>query len=70
MSLDSRALIVSFLGEVVEWNGTSTEILAYGVAIGVVILSLGFVTRYLEVGPAVTERSSGPAGPEVDATDG
>jgi uncharacterized membrane protein YqhA len=64
------ALLVSFLGEVVEWNGTSTEILAYGVAIGVVILSLGFVTRYLEVGPSVTERSSSPARPEDEAADG
>jgi len=64
------ALIVSFLLEVVEWDGTSTAILAYGAAIGVVILSLGFVTRYLEVGPSVVERSSDPARPEVDAADG
>lgn len=54
------ALIVSFLGESVEWSGMSTAILAYGLAIGAVILSLGFVTRYLEVGPAVGERPAAP----------
>ena len=53
MSVVIVALLVAFLGEVVEWDGTSTAILAYGVAIGAVILSMGFVTRYLEVGPAV-----------------
>jgi len=45
------ALLVAFLGEVVGWDGTLPAILAYGVAIGAVILSMGFVTRYLEVEP-------------------
>ena len=55
VSVVNVALLVAFLGEVVEWDGTSPEILAYGAAIGAVILSMGFVTRYLEVGPAVGE---------------
>ena len=60
------ALIVSFLLEVVEWDGTSTTILGYGLAIGAVILSLGFVTRYLEVGPAIGERWIAPSGNGVE----
>ena len=60
------ALLVGFLGEVVEWNGTSTDILGYGLAIGAVILSLGFVTRYLEVGPAIGERWIAPSGNGVE----
>lgn len=64
------ALLVAFLGEVVEWDGTSTAILAYGVAIGAVILSMGFVTRYLEVGPAVGERAPDPGSTREPPTSG
>ena len=53
------ALVVAFLGQAVEWDGQNTAIVALGLGIGAVILSLGFVTRYLEVGPSVLER--GPA---------
>ena len=61
------ALLVAFLGEVVEWDGGNTAILAYGVAIGAVILSMGFVTRYLEVGRAVGEGPADPPAPPVAA---
>jgi uncharacterized membrane protein YqhA len=57
------ALLVAFLGEVVEWDGSNTAILAYGLAIGAVILSMGFVTRYLEVGPPVWEGPADPPAP-------
>jgi uncharacterized membrane protein YqhA len=60
------ALLVAFLGEVVEWDGSNTAILAYGAAIGAVILSMGFVTRYLEVGPAVGEPAPDPPPAAVD----
>ena len=50
------ALVVAFLGQAVEWDGHSTSIAALGLGIGLVIFSLGFVTRYLEVGPSVVER--------------
>jgi uncharacterized membrane protein YqhA len=61
------ALLVAFLGEVVEWSGDSGAILGYGLAIGAVILSMGFVTRYLEVGPAVGERAPDPPAPVAPA---
>jgi uncharacterized membrane protein YqhA len=59
------ALVVAFLGQAVEWDGASTAIAALGIGIAAVIFSLGFVTRYLEVGPSVLEspRPSRPAAP-------
>ena len=59
------ALLVAFLGEVVEWDGSNTAILAYGIAIGAVILSMGFVTRYLGVGPGAAEGIADPPAPLV-----
>lgn len=38
-------LTVSFLGEVVDWNGSSA-ILSLGLAIGAVLLGLGFLTSF------------------------
>ncbi len=66
------ALVVAFLGEAVEWGSSSsrTDILAYGLAIAAVIFSLGFVTRYLEVGPSILERASAPAGGPKDPAEG
>jgi uncharacterized membrane protein YqhA len=65
------ALVVAFLGQAVEWDGESTAILALGLGIGAVVVSLGFVTRYLEVGPSVVERrdppEERPAGPGGEA---
>ena len=52
------ALVVAFLGQAVEWDGQTTTIAALGIGIGIVIFSLGFVTRYLEVGPSVMERGT------------
>jgi uncharacterized membrane protein YqhA len=52
------ALLVAFLGQVVEWGPSGSDILQYGLAIAAVIVSLGFVTRYLEVGPSIIERAS------------
>ena len=37
------ALLVAFLGQAIEWNG-GVEILAYGLAIGAVIVAVGIVT--------------------------
>ena len=37
------ALLVAFLGQAIEWTG-SVEILAYGLAIGAVIVAVGIVT--------------------------
>lgn len=51
------ALVVAFLGQAVEWDGQSTAIAALGLGVGIVIFSLGFVTRYLEVGPSVLEHA-------------
>jgi uncharacterized membrane protein YqhA len=56
------ALIVAFLGQVVESGPSGSDILQYGLAIAAVIVSLGFVTRYLEVGPSIIERASGHPG--------
>ncbi|MCU0506701.1 MAG: YqhA family protein [Chloroflexi bacterium] len=63
------ALVVAFLGQAVEWDGQSTAIVALGLGIGVVILSLGFVTRYLEVGPSVLERGSAVVDDEGSKSD-
>jgi uncharacterized membrane protein YqhA len=57
------ALVVAFLGQAVEWDGQNVAIAALGIGIGVVIFSLGFVTRYLEVGPSVIERGNGGSTP-------
>ena len=65
------ALVVAFLGQAVEWDGQSTAILALGLGIGAVVFSLGFVTRYLEVGPSVLERPRGSGPPTLgDQGDG
>ncbi len=50
------ALVVAFLGQAVEWDGATTAIAALGIGTAAVIVSLGFVTRYLEVGPSFIER--------------
>ena len=64
------ALVVAFLGQAVEWDGQSTAILALGLGIAAVILSLGFVTRYLEVGPSVLERGPADGATATAADDG
>jgi uncharacterized membrane protein YqhA len=63
------ALVVAFLGEAVEWDGQSSAILALGVGIAAVIFSLGFVTRYLEVGPSVLERAPATRSDASDRVD-
>ncbi len=62
------ALVVAFLGQAVEWDGETTAIAALGVGIAAVILSLGFVTRYLEVGPSFLERRRGGRAPRPPRT--
>jgi uncharacterized membrane protein YqhA len=58
------ALVVAFLGQAVEWDGETTAIAALGIGTAFVIFSLGFVTRYLEVGPSVIERPRASSAPD------